>query len=301
MSRRLRLLLGVDGGQSATVAAVADEKGRILGEGEAGPCNHTRAKGGARKFERALRGSIQAAWRKAGLQGAPQFAAACLGFSGGAADKRELVHQIVRARKIYVTTDAEIALAGATGGEPGIVVIAGTGSIAYGRNRAGDTARAGGWGYLFGDEGGAFDIVRQALRAVLLSHEGRSVPTRLTEVLLETTGAATVDELLHLFYTADWPRDRIAALAPLVDQAAEQGDAAARRILSNAGASLAELALGLRRRLFPGRRQVLITYTGGVFESKVVRRAIERRVPCEPARFTPVQGAVLISQRLLRE
>ncbi|MGQ9633701.1 MAG: BadF/BadG/BcrA/BcrD ATPase family protein [Bryobacteraceae bacterium] len=300
MSRRLRLLLGVDGGQSATVAAVADEKGQILGEGEAGPCNHTRAKGGVRKFERALRGSIQAAWRRARLQGAPQFAAACLGFSGGAADKRELVHPIVRARKIYVTTDAEIALAGATGGEPGIVVIAGTGSIAYGRNRAGETARAGGWGYLFGDEGGAFDIVRQALRAVLLSEEGRGVQTRLTEALLETTGAATVDELLHLFYTADWPRDRIAALAPLVDRAAEQGDAAARRILSNAGASLAELALGLRRRLFAGRGHVLITYAGGVFESRSVRRAFERRVPCEPARLTPVQGAVLISQRLLR-
>lgn len=300
MSGRPRLLLGVDGGQSATLAAVADEEGRILGEGEAGPCNHTRAKGGARKFERALRGSILAAWRRAGLNGDPEFAAACLGFSGGAADKRELARQIVQARKLYVTSDAAIALAGATGGEPGIVVIAGTGSIAYGRNRAGDTARAGGWGYLFGDEGSAFDIVRQALRAVLLSEEGRGMSTSLRAALLRSTGAATVDELLHLFYTADWPRDRIAALAPLVDQAAAQGDLAAQRILRNAGASLAELALDLRRVLFRSKRHVLITYTGGVFRSKAVQRAFVRRVPCEPARLPPVQGAVLIARQLLQ-
>lgn len=294
-----RLLLGVDGGQSATAAAVADERLRILGEGEAGPCNHVKAADGARKFERALRGSIEAAWRDAGLSGSPRFAAACLGFSGGPADKEALAHHIVRAAKIHVTTDAEIALAGATANRPGIIVIAGTGSIAYGRNRAGRTARAGGWGYLFGDEGGAFDIVRQALRAALSFEEACGPRTSLGDLLLHATGSQTLNELLHRFYTTEWPRDRIATLAPLVDRAAAGGDLVARRILQEAGASLAGLAASVRRRLFPRSHEVLVAYTGGVFESSFVRGAFTRRVPSEPARHPPVIGALHIARRLL--
>lgn len=296
-----RYLLGVDGGQSATAAAIAAEDLRILGEGEAGPCNHTRAPGGARKFERALRGSIQAAWRNAGLSGPPRFAAACLGFSGGAADKQELARRIVHAARIRITTDAEIAWAGATAAQAGIVVIAGTGAIAYGRNEAGRTARAGGWGYLFGDEGGAFDLVRQALRAALCFEEGRGPRTTLGAALLQATGHPTLNELLHAFYTADWPRDRIATLAPLIDRAAGEGDRVARRILDEAGAHLAELARAVRRRLFPRSRNVLVTYTGGVFESRAVRRAFTRRVPSEPARLRPVEGALHLARRLLEE
>ncbi len=196
-----RFFLGVDGGQSSTGTLIGDENGCILGAGQGDPSNHAGAGGGREKFV--------AACQPAGLDPtAIQFEAACLGFSGGPADKEPIHRQLLRTARLMVTSDAFIALSGATAGEPGIVAIAGAGSIAFGRNAAGCTARAGGWGYLFGDEGGAFPIVRQAL--------------------LEATGAASANDLLHRFYTAEFTRPRIASYAKLVDEVARQGDRAAR-------------------------------------------------------------------------
>ena len=97
------------------------------------------------------------------------FASACLGFSGGPADKEPLLREVLTADRILVTHDARIALSGATAGEPGMIAISGTGSIAFGCGPTGEVARAGGWGFIYGDEGGGFDIVRQALRAALRS------------------------------------------------------------------------------------------------------------------------------------
>src|SRR5208283_3215279 len=107
---------------------------------------------------------------------------------------------------------------GATGGKPGVVVIAGTGSIAFGENALGETARAGGWGYIFGDEGGGFDIVRQALRAVLSEHEGWGPRTALTPALLEATDTAHAKETLHRLYTPPWQRTRMPNLETLVNR-----------------------------------------------------------------------------------
>src|SRR5207302_4816203 len=138
--------------------------------------------------ERAVRESLAAACAQAGLD--PEtvaFEAACFGMSGGPDDKREILAGILRTPNLIVTNDAVIALAGATASGQGIIAIAGTGSIAFGRNASGRTARAGGWGYIFGDEGSGFDIVRQALRAALRMEEGWGPATRLREVLLGAT------------------------------------------------------------------------------------------------------------------
>jgi N-acetylglucosamine kinase-like BadF-type ATPase len=114
---------------------------------------------GREKLARAVGESVALAAKQAGLDASQmQFEAACFGMSGGSEDKQAILAEILQARKLVVTHDALIALSGATGGEPGVVTIAGTGSIAFGRNAAGETARAGGWGFLFGDEGGGFDI-----------------------------------------------------------------------------------------------------------------------------------------------
>src|SRR5438034_4387666 len=139
--------------------------------------------------------------------------------SGGPADKQAILSEILPARKLVVTHDALIALSGATGGEPGIVTIAGTGSIAFGRNALGKTARVGGWGYIFGDEGSGFDIARQAVRAALRSEEGWGPATALRDLLLQATGAQDANDAMHRFYTDEFPRPRVAALAPLVNDA----------------------------------------------------------------------------------
>ncbi len=267
-----RFFLGVDGGQSSTKALVGEETGRVIGHGRGGPCNHVGGPEGREKFVRAVGDCVREACGRAGMEAARvDFEAACLGFSGGPADKRDLVAGMLRAGRLIVTHDALIALAGATAGEPGVIVIAGTGSIAFGRNAAGKSARAGGWGYLFGDEGGGFDITRQALRAALRFEEGWGPPTELRRLLLEAGRAADADELLHRFYTTEFPRPKIAALASLCDQAARNGDAVARAILEGAAERLATLAGAVCRQLFQAGEPARISYAGGVFHSGLLR------------------------------
>jgi N-acetylglucosamine kinase-like BadF-type ATPase len=267
----MRLYLGIDGGQSSTTALIGekigDETGRVLGSGRAGPCNHAAAGEGRRKFIAAITDCVHAAANAAGLKDAT-FEAACLGLSGGPDDKEALTKETIRAGRYLITHDAHIALAGATGGEPGIIVIAGTGSMVFGRNAAGMSARAGGWGYVFGDEGGAFDLVRQALRAVLRNEEGWGPPTALREALLEVSAARDGNQLMHRLYTDEFPRNRVAGWAKLIDHAARAGDAVASDILGSAAQQLATLTAAVRRQLFKQSGGVNVCYSGGVFGSQ---------------------------------
>lgn len=299
-----RLFLGVDGGQSGTTALIGDESGRVAGVGRGGPCNHVGASKGRAKFLAAIGGCVEQARAQAGLA-RPEFEAACLGFSGGPADKEALVRELLSAQHLLVTDDALVALVGACGGEPGVVAVAGTGSIAYGRNGGGRTARAGGWGYIFGDEGGGFDIVRQALRAALRFEEGWGPETTLHPLLLSATGAADANRLMHEFYTAEWPRSRVAKLSVLVDRAAIEGDQSAQAILDDAARTLARLASAVRSQLFAQHEAARLSYIGGVFRSdRLLRRfraALEAANASNnigPPAYGPAAGALLEAYRL---
>lgn len=297
--------LGVDGGQSGTTALISNEHGRIAGWATAGPCNHVSAAESRAKFLRVMRECLSHAAAHAGIEpvdGRWHFESACLGMSGGPHDKTELLGELIRAPHLQVTHDAMIALAGATAGEPGIVVISGTGSIAFGRNARGETARTGGWGYIFGDEGSGFDIARQALRAILREHEGWGSRTALTPELLAATDAVDANQLLHLFYTSEWPRSRVATLAQVVDRVAEEGDPIARAILEQAGHQLAMLVTSVRRQLFSVDEAACTSWTGGVFQSRILLerfRALASLEPgtCEPPRHGPAWGALLLACR----
>jgi N-acetylglucosamine kinase-like BadF-type ATPase len=296
------LFLGVDGGQSATTALVAEGSGRVLGAGQAGPCNHVGGAGGRAKFAAAIVESVAAACRQAGEE--PRFAAACLGFSGGAADKDALVRELVHAERFLITDDASIALTGATGGAPGVVTIAGTGSISFGRNAARKQARAGGWGHVFGDEGGAFDLARQALRAALRYEEGWGPPTALHRMLLDETDESTANDLLHRLYSADFPKPRVAALARLVDEAAVNGDPVARELLNAAASELATLTAAVRGQLFAPGETVRVAWMGGVFRGNLLRERFRMLVELEdgasagPPAHGPAAGALLEAFRL---
>src|SRR5271157_350022 len=267
----MRLFLGVDGGQSSTTVLIGDESGRVLGAGEAGPCNHAGAEEGRARFERAVNEGLNAACARAGLDAAAvRFESACLGMSGGPEDKQAVLAGMLRTEHLVVTTDAAIALSGATVTGQGIATIAGTGSIAFGRNAEGRTARAGGWGYVFGDQGSGFDIARHSLRAALRMEEGWGPPTSLRQALVEATGARNANEVLHLFYTSEWPRSRVAALAPLADAAAAEGDAVAMVILNRAAVELATLVAAVRSQLWKPGDVVDVAYIGGVFQSRTV-------------------------------
>ena len=271
----MKLFLGVDGGQSGTTAVIGDETGRILGTGEAGPCNHAAAGEGRAKLERAVTGSVAAACAQAGLDAATvRFEAACFGMSGGPDDKREILAATLRVDRLVVTNDAVIALAGATRTGQGIITIAGTGSIAFGRNPAGRTARAGGWGHIFGDEGGGFDIARQAARAALRLEEGWGPPTALRETLLAATGSETCErDAASLLYR------RVAAVA--------RGDAGAPGGCGGDGIGRGGAGDSARRGAATGDaggsgpRGVVVAGVGG--GARVHRRSVPERHPAGEA------------------
>lgn len=298
------LFLGVDGGQSSTIALISDQDGQVIGHGQGGPANHVRAEEGAMRLTKAITESVGEACRRAELDFATTtFDAACLGFTAGADDKEALLKTLIRARVLNVTDDATIALAGAQNGLPGVIVMAGTGSIAFGRGPLGDTARAGGWGYVFGDEGSAFDLTRQALRAALRQEESWGPWTSLHGRLLAATKLSSIRDVQRAFYTAEFSRPRIAGFAPLVSAAAAEGDGVAADILGRAAESLAQFARVVRGRLF-GRSEVApVSYGGGVFESALLFSAFQRAVEAHgemrvsPPVYGPAAGALIEALR----
>ena len=299
-----RYYLGIDGGQSGTKGLLSDDNGRVLGVGQGGPCNHVTADEGRAKFLNAVGSVLSQACQAAGLDSSSlEFASVCLGFSGGAEDKETSSRELIRSRKYKVTHDAEIALTGATEGQPGIVIIAGTGSMAFGRDASGRTARAGGWGYLFGDEGGGFDLTRQALRSALQHEEGWGVPSTLRDRLLAATDAVSINQLMHRFYTQEFSRPAVAALSSLVSDAAEEGDEEAQRILFDAASQLVTYVEGVHRVIFQPMQAVPIAYIGGVFKSRLLLeefvKTIRYRLACRvvPPKLSPAAGALLEALR----
>jgi len=285
----LELYLGVDGGQSSTKAVIGDATGRILGRGTAGPCNHVSASEARAKFSRTILECVGNARAAAGLGHDVHFRAACFGMSGGPEDKDAILREIIVAEQWLVTHDGLIALSGAVAGADGIVAIGGTGSIAFGR-RGDRTMRAGGWGYIFGDEGGAFWIVKEAVRAAVRLQEGWGPTTRLLEMLLQATGVRTANEVLHLFYTPEWPRSRVARLSAEVSRVAQAGDETAVSILKNAGRQLAQFVAAIHSTLWHPGETAHASYIGGVFRSPEVLQSFERALENVVVR-EPIWGA----------
>jgi N-acetylglucosamine kinase-like BadF-type ATPase len=306
----MKYFLGVDGGQSSTTAVIGDELGGVIGMGRGGPSNHVGAAEGRTKFVSAIEGCVTAACADVGQVGnlrrignpprPLRFTSACLGFSGGPADKESIVNEILFSDRTLVTHDGLIALSGATAGQPGLIAIAGTGSFAFGRNGAGETARAGGWGYVFGDEGGGFFITRQALRAALRFEEGWGPATALRSMFLDATGARDINDLLHRFYTSEFSRPRIAEFSKAVNDAATSGDEIARAILEEAAQQLAVIAEAVRQKLFG--EPALVAYVGGVFRSEILLERFRAILEAAGNRvmapiYGPAAGALLEAYR----
>lgn len=305
-------VLGLDGGGTKTVALIANEKGRVLGRGESGPANYHTA-GLARASENILH-AVNTAIADAGL--VPQaLTAAFLALSGVDRPTDRQVMSGVIARlgltcPVHLDHDAAAALAGATGGLPGVVVIAGTGSIAFGEDPKGNRARAGGYGPLLGDEGSGYDIGRKALIAVLRHEDGRSPGTALTERIKQRFMLDRMTDLINLVYGNPAPlqRPEIAGLAPMVVEAAREGDSIAREILRVAGRELGLMAAAALQRLqWDPNTAVLVAGSGGVFAAgnilalpmeQVVHSVCPRAQIVQP-RHTSAYGSTLLALRTL--
>jgi glucosamine kinase len=298
-----RLVLGIDGGGTKTRCLVADRSGRILGEGLAGPSNH-QVVGKERAAATVLAAVDQAlAVADATLADVDVMVAGMAGV-GRPEDQATVTEALALppAVKLILVPDARVALAGALGGKPGAVLVSGTGSIAYGVDADGRTVRAGGWGWILGDEGSGFDIGRRAIAAALAELDGTGPATGLGEAICREFGLERLEQVVPRVYgDVAESRPRIAGLVPMVIAAAEQGDAVAGMILARAGRDLCVLATAVLRRL--AIREPLVTLTGGVLSGcRQVAEAMERDLAdmVPGARLvesagTPAEGAILMA------
>lgn len=297
-----RLLIGVDAGGSHTTAMVAGEDGTPLGQahGEPGVVRPGREGAAAdaiadtcRRVLRHLKPGARAdvlVVGAAGVGAEPQRAAL-----------RALLEVADLAGRVQVTTDAEVALAAAFGEQPGIVLLAGTGSIAWARLPDGEMVRLGGLGPTLGDHGSAYQLGRQGLRAAALAFEGLGPDTRLRDQLLPDVTALA--EAVRSQYEIE-PR-LVALLARLVIESADAGDAVSRDIVDKGADVLAAHAVALARR-FPAQAEVRVALGGGLLASlptyrqRVAARLaqVAPRVIIGTDAIEPARGAILLARAL---
>lgn len=295
-------VLGIDAGGTKTICLLADERGAIVAEAR-GPGANLQVAGEA-AVEDALGGVIAGAVGHRDVRPA----AICVGMAGvDREDEARTVAAIVRrlgsTPRVLVVNDALIALVAGAGDAPGIVIIAGTGSIAYGRNANGEAARAGGWGHMVGDEGSAFWIGRETLAAVMRAADGRGPSTRLTADVLAHFDISDVSRLPGIVYDREAPRVSVGALGPIVRQAAAQGDAVAVHILERAARELVLAAQSVAARLAMRGEAFTFVLAGGVFRivpwlvEELGRRLVEVAPRCqvEQLEVEPAVGAVWLA------
>ncbi|HEU4565257.1 MAG TPA: BadF/BadG/BcrA/BcrD ATPase family protein [Gemmatimonadaceae bacterium] len=302
------IVIGVDGGGSRTRVWVADETGQQLGEAEgtASAVRPGRAEESAEVIAAAIRDALASC---AMTHVTPKVA--CIGVAGvGREEMRHALWQALVAREVaedvVVHADAAIALDDAFGDGAGILLIAGTGSVAFARGPAGQFARCGGWGPACGDEGGGAWIGRRALSVVTAAADGREPATALTGAILTAVEANELEELIP--WAAQATPAMLAALAPVVVTVADRGDLRANALLSIAAEELVLHVRALARQLFVDERASFgVALAGGLLAPGApLRKRLEHRlktavpgatVRAEPV--VPVRGAVRGALRFL--
>ena len=264
MNRR-RCVVGVDGGGSGVRVAVVTPDLAVIGEGRGRSANPSSV--GRPLAAQRIRQALLQALSAAGLD-AEQVAAVAAGVAGAsgahsASWLQEVINEVVPGAAVVASSDYEIALVGAHGRRLGVLVLAGTGSVAYGVNSDGESALVDGWGYLLGDEGSGYWLGEEALRAVARASDGRGPDTSLRPAVLEALGLPEPRALIGWLYGSGAIRtSEIAGLAPMLLEQAEAGDAVAQRIAEQ-GAD--ELALKVRVVMHQlGGESLPIAFAGGL-------------------------------------
>lgn len=304
----LDLVVGFDAGGTSTKCALMTTEGQVVARGSAGPGNYQliREEGVRQVLTEAFNEAVQS------LDAQAQILGAFLGIAGATtASERSRILAVCQGLGIApvwrVMGDMVPALAAGTGGGEGIVIVGGTGSISWGCDATGATARAGGWGYLLGDEGSGYDIGQKALIAAFQSYDGRGPKTSLNNRILHSLGCTDILDLVGTVYSHEQPRTMIASLAPLVIEAAHDGDSVAGSILEGAAGEYVSAILAVYRQLH-FETEVTVVATGGLFQGT---EALFQRVrlllsPVLPeARLVvpdvdPVVGACYLALRAVR-
>jgi N-acetylglucosamine kinase-like BadF-type ATPase len=305
------ILVGVDGGSRMTYAVVVDERGRLLGAGEAGASNWERA--GEETMPAMIGAAVDAALNEAGVS-ADDVAAAVFGLAGvdwpsdGPRIDALLEGRVPQAPR-RVVNDAFVVLRAGASESWGIGLVAGTGTVAVGRDPLGNEFRTIGEGRVFGDFGDEFDVSDLAVEAVANAYTGRGPATLLTEMLCERLGEGSAEALLERLARQD-PFGRspdLQNLTPMVLAAAEGGDLIARDVLERIGRALGESAGLVARRLNLSNLPVEVVLAGGLFRtsnrylSDELELGVRRTAPraeLRPLTCPPVVGAVLLAMEL---
>jgi N-acetylglucosamine kinase-like BadF-type ATPase len=305
----MRYVVGVDGGGTKTMAVVVAEDLRVVAHSTTGSAN-ARSVGEAAASAN-LADAMAEALEYASL---PLEAVVAVGLCLAGFDTdldlpvpQEALYQLGYTGLAVLENDVVGAWAGATQLQPGIVVIAGTGSTAFGMNRHGQLRRTDGWDYILGDAGSGYDIGRAAIRLAMRSFDGRAAPTLLTDALKETYHVDGAEEMRRLVDTERFGKLEIASFAQQVAKVADAGDVAGRTILAQAGQDLAEQALAVTRALRMEEEEFLIATVGGVFRSErwvqePFQRWIRQRAPRVVFRsplHPPEIGAAILAFRRL--
>lgn len=291
------LIAGIDGGQSSTIAVLGDETGRILARGRGGPSDEIGVTPESTRLGDALLEALHDACARAKLSDGTQFDAIVAGVSGynGRVYGR-LPH--VPSERFILMHDAPVAHAAALAGHPGVVIIAGTGSVVYSRSADGTTATLGGWGYLFGDEGSAFRIASDALAILMRAQDdGDASFDAETKAACAFFAMPALRHVGRAFYHGEISRERVAAFAPAAlnfERFATIGHRGADRLAELAARAIAAGA--------PPR----VGLMGGVFNNATFRERLAASIAASipeveivSARYEPAAGALLLAYREL--
>ncbi|HEY42672.1 MAG TPA: ATPase [Anaerolineae bacterium] len=302
-------VLGLDGGGSRTLCVVLDERAQEISRGQGGPSNHQSV--GVEAARQAIRHAMTAALDAIGN---PALEAACWGMAGlDRPEDEDIIKEMAQALlpevHVEIVHDSTIALVGGTGGKRvGVVIIAGTGSIAVGYHPSGRVARAGGWGHLLGDEGSGYYIALRGLNTATRAQDGRGPMTSLVNRMAEAVDVPTLEDLANRIYLEGWAAPEVATLAPVVLKAAEEGDEQAMQIVEDAGMELALAARVVIEALEMVNEAFEVVLSGGVFKGsprmvEIIQkelRAVNPRAEVILPRQEPVRGAGLIALEVVR-
>ncbi|MEP7137764.1 MAG: BadF/BadG/BcrA/BcrD ATPase family protein [Chloroflexota bacterium] len=300
----MNYVIGVDGGGTKTLALLADAAGQVVASGVSGASNYNVV-----GFEKAC-AALEDAINLARENHPGEISALCLGLAGaGRQADIEKFHTWAVAKfpgtAVKVVNDAELLLAAGSPIGPVLALICGTGSIVYGRTATGELIRAGGWGYLFGDEGSGYAIGVAALRAVMQEYDGRGPLTLLTELVLRRRGLSSPAELVRNIYGAKSPRLEVASLSDLVELAASQMDRVALAILDEAARELSRTVAVVYPQLGTATAPLVIS-GGTILHGTYLQTAFHHACATLGLMFTmvrhvpqPAEGAVQLARTML--
>lgn len=302
----MKWIIGIDGGGSKTAAIAGDMTGGVLGRCETGPANYQVVGLGA--FQARISEIVGELSHVCQLDPA-ELQLISLGLAGvDRVRDKELIMAALNDLKLgcpfVINNDAVAALTAGLGRREGIVLVAGTGSIAFGVNAGGSAIRAGGWGHVIGDEGSGYDIGCQALARSVRAREGRDKPTVLLEKIMEYIKVDSPDGVIEFVYNPEGSKPAIAALAGVVAEAARQGDGVAREILTAAADELAGLVESVISRGFPDGQVVQVCTYGGVlsnipFISQRIAARLAGKAELVTAGREPAWGALQLGYEYL--